>query len=278
MLSKRSRNNNKCKDDVHWKSDIVKEIPGGPSLLLPHLKTWGRISWEIGGVQSRALLGLLLAAGRRPQPRLLRARHVVAPLLPELPPALRGLCQPLPPPLLSGHQLPPLFNKLTCVTSLLKELLEPKERKEPGAQGEVGGQGEDEQQNREVDVEGVGDDGHHVHVAHHPGVRCLLLPVVNHMRVHVDEREEVQAQRRCEPAQESTREEQGVLVALMIRGEVVVVKDPDVEDGVVGADAHVADCQEGDHFNCTIVVVTLTSLDKERHQRQSWVLAEKGHL
>ena len=85
---------NKCKDDIRCKSDIVKEIPGGPPLLLPHLKTWGRISWDIGGVQSRALLGLLLAAGRRPQPRLLRARHVVAPLLPELPPALRGLCQP----------------------------------------------------------------------------------------------------------------------------------------------------------------------------------------
>ena len=131
------------------------------------------------------------------------------------------------------------------MTSLLKELLEPKKREESGAQGEVGGQGEDEQQNREVDVEGVGDDGHHVHVAHHPGVRCLLLPVVDHMRVlrttnqsswphykdhmpphlrgdqqshhvghlhphHVDEREEVQAQGRCEPAQESTREEQGV--------------------------------------------------------------------
>ena len=47
----------------------------------------------------------------------------------------------------------------------------------------------------------------------------------------------------------------------MIGGEVVVVEDPDVEDGVVGADAHVADCQEGDHFNCTIVVVTLTSLN-----------------
>ena len=44
-------------------------------------------------MQSRALLGLL-AAGCGPQPRLLRARHVVAPLLPELPPALRGLCQP----------------------------------------------------------------------------------------------------------------------------------------------------------------------------------------
>ena len=85
---------NKCKDDIHYKSDIVKEIPGGPPLLLPHLKTWGRISWDIGGVESRALLGLLLAAGRSPQPRLLRARHVVAPLLPELPPALRGLCQP----------------------------------------------------------------------------------------------------------------------------------------------------------------------------------------
>ena len=48
----------------------------------------------------------------------------------------------------------------------------------------------------------------------------------------------------------------------MIGGEVVVVEDPDVEDGVVGADAHVADSQEGDHFNCTIVVVALTSLNR----------------
>ena len=48
----------------------------------------------------------------------------------------------------------------------------------------------------------------------------------------------------------------------MIGGEVVVVEDPDVEDGVVGADAHVADCQEGDHFNCTIVVPALTCLNK----------------
>ena len=48
----------------------------------------------------------------------------------------------------------------------------------------------------------------------------------------------------------------------MIGGEVVVVEDPDVEDGVVGANTHVADCQEGDHFNCTIVVAALTSLNK----------------
>ena len=48
---------------------------------------------------------------------------------------------------------------------------------------------------------------------------------------------------------------------MMIGGEVVVVEDPDVEDGVVGADTHVADCQEGGHFNCTIVVAALTCLN-----------------
>ena len=53
-----------------------------------------------------------------------------------------------------------------------------------------------------------------------------------------------------------------ILVALMIGCKVVVVENADVEDGIVGADAHVADCQEGDHFNCTIVVAALTSLNK----------------
>ena len=82
------------------------------------------------------------------------------------------------------------------MTSLLKELLEPKEGEESGAQGEVGGQGEDEQQNREVDVEGVGDDGHHVHVTHDPSVGRLHDRRMDDMGVHVDEGEEVETQRR----------------------------------------------------------------------------------
>ena len=48
----------------------------------------------------------------------------------------------------------------------------------------------------------------------------------------------------------------------MIGCEVVVVEDADVEDGVVGADAHVADGQEGNHFNSAVAVLTLTSLSK----------------
>ena len=54
-----------------------------------------------------------------------------------------------------------------------------------------------------------------------------------------------------------------ILVTLMIGCEVVVVEDADVEDGVVGADAHVADGQEGNHFDGTVAVVTLTSLTKQ---------------
>ena len=49
----------------------------------------------------------------------------------------------------------------------------------------------------------------------------------------------------------------------MIGCEVVVVEDADVEDGVVGADAHVADGQEGNHLDGAIAVVTLTSLSKQ---------------
>ena len=49
----------------------------------------------------------------------------------------------------------------------------------------------------------------------------------------------------------------------MIGCKVVVVEDADVEDGVVGADAHVADGQEGNHLNGAIAVLTLTSLLKQ---------------
>ena len=51
-----------------------------------------------------------------------------------------------------------------------------------------------------------------------------------------------------------------ILVTLMIGCEVVVVEDTDVEDGVVGADAHIADRQEGNHLDGAVVVVTLASL------------------
>ena len=51
-----------------------------------------------------------------------------------------------------------------------------------------------------------------------------------------------------------------ILVTLMIGCEVVVVEDTDVEDGVVGADAHVADCQEGNHLYGAVAVATLASL------------------
>ena len=55
------------------------------------------------------------------------------------------------------------------------------------------------------------------------------------------------------------------LVTLMIGCEVVVVEDADVEDGVVGADAHVADGQERDHLDRPVAVVTLTSLCQDRY-------------
>ena len=51
-----------------------------------------------------------------------------------------------------------------------------------------------------------------------------------------------------------------ILVTLMVGCEVVVVEDTDVEDGVVGADAHIADRQEGNHLDGAVVVVTLASL------------------
>ena len=180
------------KNITHWgelnattifsKSDVVEEIPGSPSLFLNNLKGRGGIIWGIVGLQYRALLSLLLAACCCcPQSSICGAWHRIPPLFPELSPILGRLCQPLSPPLLPRHQLPALLHQLPCVASLLQELLEAKEGEETGSEGEISSKGEDEEQDGEVDVEGVGDYGDDVHMTHDSRVRRLFLPVLNHM-------------------------------------------------------------------------------------------------
>jgi len=56
------------------------------------------------------------------------------------------------------------------------------------------------QHNREVYVKVVGDDGHEVHVAHDSGVGRLHDCRFNDVRVHVDQRQEVQAEGGRQPA------------------------------------------------------------------------------
>ena len=69
-----------------------------------------------------------------------------------------------------------------------------------------------------------------------------------------------------------------ILITLMIRCEVVVIEDADVEDGVVCTDAHVADCQERNHLNGTVAVVYLTSLPTKRlgKSRTKWRQGKLG--
>ena len=50
----------------------------------------------------------------------------------------------------------------------------------------------------------------------------------------------------------------------MIGGEVVIVEDPDVEDGVVGADAHVADGQQAEGLDESITPLVAASLRQGR--------------
>ena len=57
-------------------------------------------------------------------------------------------------------------------------------------------------------------------MAHHPGVGRLLLPLLDHVGVEVDQGEEVEAEGRGEAAEERAGEQEGVLVRLA-RGEVV---------------------------------------------------------
>ena len=66
------------------------------------------------------------------------------------------------------------------------------------------------QRNGEVDVKVVGDDGHEVHVAHDPGVGSLHDGRFNDVRVHVDQGQEVQAERGRQSAQKSAGEKKCV--------------------------------------------------------------------
>ena len=51
-----------------------------------------------------------------------------------------------------------------------------------------------------------------------------------------------------------------------------------LENGVVGAGAHVEDGEEGDELNGGIVVVVARRLDEHGKQRQRRALVEEGHL
>ena len=94
----------------------------------------------------------------------------------------------------------------------------------------------------------------------------------------MDEGEEVEAERRRETAEQRAREEQGVLVALVSAGQVVVVEHPDLEDGVVGAEAEVADREEADQLDGEVVVLGLGQVDKHREERERRVDAEERDL
>lgn len=97
---------------------------------------------------------------------------------------------------------------------------------------EVGGDAEDDNQHGVVDVESVGDEGENAHGSHdlkqrgggerlrdapaswrcaliYRGVRRLLLVLVRDGRVHVDQTQEVQTQRRSQAAEEPAGERSG---------------------------------------------------------------------
>ena len=51
----------------------------------------------------------------------------------------------------------------------------------------------------------------------------------------MDQGEEVQAQRGRQPAEQGPGEQQRVLVGVVVPSQVIVVEDPNLEDGVVSA-------------------------------------------
>ena len=82
------------------------------------------------------------------------------------------------------------------------------------------------------------------------------------MTIHVYERKKVQAEGWCQPTQESTTEQKCVRIRLMVRGQVVIVQDPDFEDGEVGANTHITDSKETDQLQPSVAVIVSPSLDK----------------
>ena len=81
---------------------------------------------------------------------------------------------------------------------------------EPCSEREVSSCGECDQRDGEVYVKVVGDDGDDVHVTHDPSVGSLHDGGLDDVRVHVDQRQKVQAERGCQTAKEGAGKEESV--------------------------------------------------------------------
>ena len=65
-------------------------------------------------------------------------------------------------------------------------------------------------------------------MSHDPGVGRFHDPcLARHVRVHVNDGEEIETKWRCETTEKSTRKQQRVLIGLMVVCKVIIVQDSD---------------------------------------------------
>ena len=64
----------------------------------------------------------------------------------------------------------------------------------------------------------------------------------------------------------------------MVSSQVIVVEDPDVEDGVVGAETKVEDGAEADRLQREVVLVGSRQGHQPREDWERWLDAEEGKV
>ena len=80
------------------------------------------------------------------------------------------------------------------------------------------------------------------------GIVGLLCTDFDHVGVHVDEREEIEAHGWGEATQHHTREDEGVLISLVVWCQVVQVEHTDLEEGGVRTQGNVCHGQGRDYL------------------------------
>lgn len=94
----------------------------------------------------------------------------------------------------------------------------------------------------------------------------------------MNQAQEVETQRRSQATKQHAAELQTVSVSLVMRHQVIVVKEPYSEYGGVHAHTQEEDTDKAHHLNKNVVVMLFSFLDEDSKQREDRVRAEEGTL
>lgn len=98
------------------------------------------------------------------------------------------------------------------------------------------------------------------------------------MTIHMNQPEKIQTHRRRQPTQHHPRENQTILIRLMMRRQVIQIQHPNLQHRRVRAVAQIRHDKRREQLDREILVMDPHDVDDNREQRQNRLLIKKSYF